>query len=148
MALALPVRPREGDAAWFSGVGDARTVTLSTPLRLSSASSRLTFDLWYDTEPTDVVTLEASSDGGSTWQELKHWSGWSGKKWGKASADLAGLTGDVTLRWRYTSDTLYQGRGVYVDGIRVTTQGRTVFDDSRPRDADAVQPAGWTAATT
>ena len=84
MALAIPVRPREGRTAWFSGVGDARTATLTVPVQLSSAPSRLTFDLWYDTEQTDVVTLEASSDGGSTWQELAHWSGWSGKKWGTA----------------------------------------------------------------
>jgi CubicO group peptidase (beta-lactamase class C family) len=148
MALALPVRPREGDTAWFSGVGDARTVTLSTPVQLSSAPSRLTFDFWYDTEPTDVVTLEASSDGGSTWQELKHWSGWSGKQWGSQSVDLGALAGAVTLRWRYASDALYQGRGVYVDGIRVTTPGHIVFDDSRQRDADAVQLAGWSASST
>ena len=148
MAMAIPVKPQHGPTAWFSGIGDARTATLTVPVKLGAAPSRLTFDLWYDTEPTDIVTLEASSDGGSSWQELAHWSGWSGKKWGKASVDLAGLTGDVALRWRYTSDTLYQGRGVYVDGIRVTSQGRTVFDDSRPRDADAVQPAGWSAATS
>ena len=80
------------------------------------------------------------------WQELAHWSGWSGKRWGEQSVDLGALTGDVDLRWRYASDALYQGRGVYVDGIQVTSQGRTVFDDSRPRDADAVQPAGWSAS--
>ena len=148
LALALPVRPREGRTAWFSGVGDARTVTLSVPVQLSSAPSRLTFDLWYDTEPTDVVTLEASSDGGSTWQELTHWSGWSGKKWGSQSVDLAALDGAVILRWRYASDALYQGRGVYVDGIRVTSRGRVAFDDSRQRHADAVQLAGWSASAT
>jgi CubicO group peptidase (beta-lactamase class C family) len=148
MALALPVRPQEGHTAWFSGVGDARTVTLSTPVQLGSAPSRLTFDLWYDTEPTDVVTLEASSDGGSTWQELKHWSGWSGKRWGSQYVDLDGLEGAVTLRWSYASDALYQGRGVYVDGIRVTSPGAVLFDDSRQRDAEAVQLAGWSASAT
>ena len=117
-------------------------------MQLSSAPSRLSFDLWYDTEPTDVVTLEASSDGGSTWQELRHWSGWSGKQWGSQSVDLGALEGPVTLRWRYASDALYQGRGVYVDGIRVTSPGRVVFDDSRRRDADAVQLSGWSASAT
>jgi hypothetical protein len=100
------------------------------------------------TDPTDVVTLEASSDGGSTWQELKHWSGWSGKQWGTQSVDLGVLGGAVTLRWRYASDALYQGRGVYVDGLRVTAPGRVVFDDSRQRDADAVQLSGWSASAT
>jgi hypothetical protein len=62
--------------------------------------------------------------------------------------DLGALRGDVALRWRYVSDALYQGRGVYVDGIEVTSHGRTVFDDSRPRDADAVRPMGWSASST
>jgi hypothetical protein len=35
---------------------------------------------------------------------------------------------------------------VYVDGIRVSSPGHIVFDDSRPRDADAVQLAGWSAS--
>ncbi len=35
---------------------------------------------------------------------------------------------------------------MYVDGIRVTSPGQIVFDDSRQRDADAVQPAGWSAS--
>jgi hypothetical protein len=97
------------------------------------------------------VTLEASPDGGQTWQELGHWSGWSGKRWSKQSVDLAALSGDalsgdVQLRWRYASDALYQGRGVYVDAIRVTSKRRTVFDDSRRRDAQRVRTDGWTAA--
>jgi hypothetical protein len=148
LALALPVRPREGRTAWFSGVGDARTVTLSAPLQLGSPPSRLTFDLWYDTESTDVLTLEASSDGGASWQELDHWSGWSGKRWSSRSVDLGGLEGAVTLRWRYASDALYQGRGVYVDAIRVTAPDRVLFDDSRLRDAEAMQLAGWSASAT
>ena len=148
MALAVPVRPQEGRTAWFSGLGDARTVSLSAPVELSAASARLTFDLWYDTEPTDVVTLEASTDGGSSWQELRRWSGWSGRTWGEQSVDLGALEGPVTLRWRYASDALYQGRGVYVDAIRVTSPGHVDFDDSRAQDADAVQLAGWSASAT
>jgi hypothetical protein len=125
-------------------VGDARTATVTVPVQLPATLSRLSFDLWYDTEETDIVTLEASSDGGGTWQELQHWSGWSGKRWGKQSVDLGSLTGDVQLRWRYTSDALYQGRGVYVDGIHVTSHRHTVFDDSRHHDAQSVLLDGWT----
>jgi hypothetical protein len=143
LAMAIPVDPREGRTAWFSGVGDARTATLTVPVRLKGIPSRLSFDLWYDTEDTDVVTLEASSDGGGTWQELRRWAGWSGKRWSEQSVDLGTLSGDVRLRWRYTSDALYQGRGVYVDAIHVTSQRRTVFDDSRHRDARSVEADGW-----
>jgi len=148
LALAIPVTPREGRTAWFSGVADASTANLTLPVTLSSAPSRLSFDLWYDTEATDVVTLEASSDGGSTWQELERWSGWSGKRWFEESVDLSHITGDVSIRWRYTSDALNQGRGVYVDGLHVTSGPHTVFDDSRRRDAAAVQVTGWSAAST
>jgi CubicO group peptidase (beta-lactamase class C family) len=148
MAMAIPVKPKHGPTAWFSGVGDARTATMTVPVRLRGDSSRLTFDFWYDTERTDVVVLEASSDGGGTWQELDRWSGWSGKKWGSESVDLGTLTGDVQLRWRYTSDALYQGRGVYVDGLRVTSDRKIVFNDARGHDADSVVLSGWTASST
>jgi hypothetical protein len=37
---------------------------------------------------------------------------------------------------------------VYVDGIRVTSSDRVTFDDSRQRDADAMQLAGWSASAT
>jgi hypothetical protein len=118
------------------------------PARLGDAPARLRFDLWYDTEPADVVVLEASPAGTGSWQELARWSGWSGKRWSRQSVPIGTLTGEVAIRWRYTSDALYQGRGVYVDGIRVTSQRRTVFDDSRRRDARSVQTAGWSASST
>jgi hypothetical protein len=98
LALALPVRPTERRSAWFSGVGDARTVSLSAAVQLDGSPSRLTFDLCCDTEPTDVVTLQASTDHGRTWLDMGHRSGW--------------------------------------------------FDDSRARDADAVQLTGWSASAT
>jgi CubicO group peptidase (beta-lactamase class C family) len=148
LALAIPVKPREGRTAWFSGVGDARTATLTVPVKLQGEPSRLSFDLWYDTEETDIVTLESSSDGGATWQEFEHWSGWSGKRWHRESVDLSALSGDVQLRWRYSSDPLYQGRGVYVDGIHIGSGQHTVFDDSRRRDASTVQVDGWGPSTT
>lgn len=148
MAMAIPVKPKHGPTAWFSGVGDARTATLTMPVRLRGDSSRLRFDLWYDTERTDVVVLESSSDGGGTWQELDRWSGWSGKEWRRESVDLGTLTGDVQLRWRYTSDALYQGRGVYVDGVTVTSERKIVFNDSRRPDADSVVTSGWNASAT
>jgi hypothetical protein len=62
--------------------------------------------------------------------------------------DLGALQGAVTLRWRYASDALYQGRGVYVDALRATSAGKVVFDDSRLGDAGAVQLSGWSASAT
>ena len=148
LSLAIPVQPTQGHQAWFSGIGDARTATLTVPLSLPTGTSRLSFDLWYDTDPADEVSLESSIDGGATWQQLRWWSGWSGKAWQGQSVDLPGLSGDVQVRWRYTCDALYQGRGVYVDAVRVSDGHRVSFDDSRRNDAQTVRTQGWAPSST
>jgi CubicO group peptidase (beta-lactamase class C family) len=156
LALAIPVRPRSGPSDYFSGTVDATTATLAVPLSVPAPGARLTFDLWYDTEESDVGRLESSSDNGASWQPLPFslaadgcacpvaggsFSGFEGRRWLRASATVpAGVTG---VRWRYTTDALYQGRGVYVDGIRVTGPHGPLFDDRRPADAARVQLGGW-----
>ncbi|MDH2416187.1 serine hydrolase [Nocardioides sp. CER19] len=149
LARALAVHPLVGDDAWFSGVGDARTVTLSAP---ATSGGALSFGLWYDTEAGyDIVSLEASTDDGSTWSPVPFSmrdgpvetdtdgtvSGFGGRRWHHAGATLptAGSAGDgVLVRWRYASDSLYQGRGVYVDDVRV---------DGEPVADSAFTTTGW-----
>lgn len=88
LARAIPVRPVGGGTAWYSGMSDATTSTLTLPaistpttpvaaseLPASTSAStskppslRLDFALWCDTEPdADVLTLQRSDDGGLTW---------------------------------------------------------------------------------
>jgi CubicO group peptidase (beta-lactamase class C family) len=141
LALAIPVRPESGPVDYFSGTADATSATLGVPLRAPAAGARLSFDLWYDTEESDVCYLEASSDGGASWQPLASFSGFEGRKWLRESAVVPDGTTD--LRWRYTTDAIEEGRGVYVDGIRVTGPHGTLFDDRRPADAARVQLGGW-----
>lgn len=142
LALAIPVRPVSGPTDYFSGTADATSATLGVPASVPAAGARLTFDLWYDTEPTDVGYLEASPDGGVSWQTLASFSGFEGRRWLRQSIAVPGGTTD--LRWRYTTDALNEGRGVYVDGIRLTgPHGALLFDDRRPADAARVQLAGW-----
>ncbi|SFC56220.1 CubicO group peptidase, beta-lactamase class C family [Nocardioides terrae] len=149
LARALAVHPIEGDEAWFSGVGDARTVTLSMP---AASGGALSFGLWYDTEGgSDILSLEASADGGATWSPVPFSmragpvetrtdgtiSGFGGRRWHRATAALptAGPSGNgVLVRWRYASDSLYQGRGVYVDDVRV---------DREPVADSAFASTGW-----
>ncbi|MGW1818433.1 serine hydrolase [Streptomyces sp. NPDC002125] len=167
MARAVPVRPVRGGTSWFSGMASAANATLALPaLRLTSARTVLNCALWWDTEPaSDFLRLEVSSDSGASWQPVPFTtvptqgerpreplphpdgsvSGWSGRLWHRVEADLSGRQGtDVRLRWRYTTDQLYVGRGVYVDGIRVEGGGRTLFDGNRPGDAGRVEATGWT----
>lgn len=56
------------------------------------------------------------------------------------------LPGPVArLRWRYTTDRRYVGRGVYVDGLRLFDgTGRPVFDEARPADGSRIEANGWT----
>jgi len=157
LALALPVRPRQGADAWFSGVGDSRTATLTVPvdLRPEDGPVRLESDLWFDTEPlSDTVSLQVSNDGGDSWSLVRTWSGDGDRRWHDETVPLGAYAGadgaphELLLRWRYSSDALYQGRGVYVDDIRVTGQRGPVFDDDRAGDAGLVITDGWVRSRT
>jgi len=158
VARAVPVRPVRGRTAWFSGMGHARTATLTLPVTTPAAGARLDFALWYDTEPTlDVVALESSTDNGQTWTAAPFRlsaesstvdtdgtvSGWGGRRWHAATADLPGGTA-LLLRWRYQTDTGLQGRGAYVDAVRITAgHHRVLFDDRRPADTALLHPDGF-----
>ncbi|MFB6874362.1 serine hydrolase [Streptomyces sp. NPDC056323] len=169
MARAVAVRPARGRTAWFSGMASAASATLTLPpLRIASSHARLSSALWWDTEPgSDFLFLEASADAGATWQPLPFTtvptsqkplpepephptgavSGWSGRVWHRLDADLAVWHGkEVRLRWRYTTDQLYVGRGAYVNAVRVEDGNRTLFDESRPADAARIEALGWTAS--
>jgi CubicO group peptidase (beta-lactamase class C family) len=152
LALSLGVGPRHGKDAWFSGTTDAATTTLALPVAVPAAGAKLAFDLFVDTEDTDLLYLESSTDG-TTWTKVPFTirdrgtvidtdgstSGSGDRHWHQVSADVSG--GDQTLRWRYTSDPLYQGRGVYVDGVKLT-DGRTVLFDGE-RSPEAFTATGW-----
>ncbi|MEU1319674.1 serine hydrolase [Streptomyces tibetensis] len=161
MARAVPVRPARGRTAWFSGMALSTTATLALPaLDTSAGRARLRCALWWDTEPgVDVLALEASTDGDTSWQPVpfttsrggrdpeRHPSGsvtgWSGRVWHQLTADVPARQ-ELTLRWRYTTDRLYVGRGCYVDGLRVEAAGDVLFDERRPADAARLSAAGWT----
>ncbi|MGW6360388.1 serine hydrolase [Streptomyces sp. NPDC055092] len=158
----MAVRPAHGRAAWFSGMASATSATLTLPaLDVTSDTASLGCDLWWDTEPhSDFLYLEVSADAGATWQPLPFTTtrkgadaedhpkgtadGWSGRTWHRLTAALGAFKGGtIRLRWRYTTDQLYVGRGVYVDGVRVTDGRRTVFDETRPSDAGRIEAVGW-----
>lgn len=157
-ARALPVRPPDGDG-WYSGTGDKRRATLALPLDSSARhqltkAGRATFKLWYDTESTDTGTFEASTDHGKHWKKVPidlkagdhSWStdgkvsGFSGRRWADVSADLPDKV--TNLRWRYVTDPLYEGQGIYLNAVRVQANGgQTVFDQSR--QSGKFRPHGW-----
>ncbi|HMM96217.1 serine hydrolase [Phycicoccus sp.] len=153
LAMAMPVDPRRGRTAWYSGGENGTTSTLTAPVAVPERGARLGFDLFVDTESTDVLTLETSADGGSTWSPLPFAvrdrgpqeqtdgtiSGEHGRHWMQARADLP--AGHLLLRWRMATDALYLGRGVLVDGVRVTGGHRVLLDGER--HGDRFVTAGW-----
>jgi CubicO group peptidase (beta-lactamase class C family) len=156
LARAIPVRPAAGRTAWFSQMKDKTTATLTAPV---TGATKLSFDLWYDTEESDLGVLETTSDG-TTWTPApfslrsghNEWtvngtfSGFSDRRWAKATATLP--AGTTSVRWRYTTDPLYEGRGVYVDGVRATNgSGHTVLDGERPADAARFVADGWVVSS-
>ncbi|MFI5673370.1 serine hydrolase [Streptomyces cellulosae] len=163
LARAVPVRPPHGRTAWFSGTASATTATLTLPaLDTTSDGPRLRGAVWWDTEPrSDVLVLESTADGGGTWQPVPFTTtrrgshpqehpagsvtGWSGRRWYRLTADLPAAR-RLTLRWRYTTDRLYVGRGAYVDGLRVETADGVLFDEARPADGARIEARGWTVS--
>ncbi|MGW0335744.1 serine hydrolase [Streptomyces sp. NPDC003011] len=162
MARAVAVRPRHGRTAWFSGMATATAATLTLPaLDTSPGDARLRCALWWDTEQADVLVLESSADGGANWQPLPFTTrragspprqhpagtvtGFSGRVWHRLAADLPAAR-RLSLRWRYATDRLYVGRGVYVDGLRIEAADGVLFDEARPADSARIEAAGWTAS--
>ncbi len=155
--LAHPMTGFTKGSAWYSGIGDLMTNDLTVPVTLDG-SGELVLDLWFHTEPTDRLHVEASTDGGATWDPLTGTLTAAGQtrevpgsisgdglgRWWEGRFDLGDRSGDVELRLRYATDTFYSGRGVYLDRIRVTDGGAVAFDDWDLADRDTVRAEGWT----
>ncbi|WP_318306064.1 serine hydrolase [Amycolatopsis solani] len=145
LARAMAVRPQAGNDAWTSTLGNASVATLSTrPFTTDSDQARVSFYAFVDTEgPTDPLQLQASTDG-VNWQPIAlsvsgpgapsgsvtSLSGHGHRAWWKVIATLPHAAA-VSLRWRYSTDPGYTGRGVSVDGVKVTESGRSLLDGER-----------------
>jgi CubicO group peptidase (beta-lactamase class C family) len=153
LARAMAVRPVRGPDAWFSGIGNSTTATLTTPVLHPSGATRVDFAAFVDTEATDPLVLEASADG-VTWQPVPlqasgpgapvstvtALSGHGPRSWWRVTAQLP-AAGQVVLRWRYTTDSSYTGRGVSIDGVRVTSTNGILLDGERA--FPSLSAIGW-----
>ncbi|GGB76387.1 beta-lactamase [Knoellia flava TL1] len=156
LGRALPITPRGSHVAWETQSRHATNAVLSVPLALPASGARLGFDLVAETEETDVLRVESTSDG-TTWTlvplDIRHpgdtregaedgsVSGTPGeRRWTQVRAELDG--GTTAVRWRYTTDGNTLGRGVSVSRVRVVGQGGPVVDSD---DSTATFAAsGWT----
>ncbi|MGA8115395.1 MAG: serine hydrolase, partial [Actinocatenispora sp.] len=159
LGLAVPVRPAAGRSAWFSRTDNAAN-TLTVPLSWPTERARLSFQFWYDTENIfDTVTLASSPDGTTftalpcslhggkyRWDSAGTFTGFGGRRWLTVEADLP--EGTTAVRWTYEADTNSQGRGVYVDAVRVRAGHGTIFDSERRSDDARIVAEGWAPAAT
>lgn len=157
LSQALAVKPADGQTSWYSDIRDASTATLTVPVAVPAEGARLTFDLFQHSENTDLLYLESTKDNGVTWQPVPFslrdgadvvttngsYGGTASRDWWRASADLAG--GIQQVRWRYKTDSLYFGRGVNVDGVRVMAGDRTIVNGER--HPELFTAAGWRPAS-
>jgi CubicO group peptidase (beta-lactamase class C family) len=155
LARAMAVQPAVGRDAWTSTLGNASVATLRTqPFTTQSDQARVTFYAFVDTEgSTDPLQLQVTTDG-VNWQpialsvsgpgapsgDVTSLSGHGHRAWWRVAATLpAGSS--VSLRWRYSTDPNYTGRGVSVDGVKVTESGRSLLDGERNPAAFVAE--GW-----
>jgi immune inhibitor A len=126
---------------WWSNRGDMSDTTLQRSLDLRNVHhATLHFSDWYDIEKDyDYGYVEASRDGGKTWNTLKtqdttstnpyganYRNGFTGgsKDWRLETADLSAYAGHKALiRFQYITDDIYNGQGWLLSGISVPEIG-------------------------
>ena len=158
----LPDDPRSGDWALWSNRGNQSDMTLTRSFDLGGVTGpiEMAFWVWYDIEEDwDYAYLEASTDGGQTWEILRTtsstasnpmgssygwaYTGFSGggeqARWMEERVDLSDYAGEQLLvRFEYVTDASINGNGLLVDDIAVPAIGYS--EDFEAADG------GWEAA--
>jgi immune inhibitor A len=162
-AVLVNLPPQEetidvGDAAsgskyFYSGQGDDRTATVTSPAFTVPAGGQLTAKVNYDIETDwDYAYAEVSTDGGTTFTPVhtnlstsanpnnqndgEGITGSSSDAWVDLTADLSAYAGkSAKLRFRMFNDAASHGIGFKVDDIAVGSALTTGVEDDAP---------GWT----
>lgn len=167
LAHAMAVYPVSGSDAWFSDTGNLSdlgdtgnlggaglgSATLTTRPLSPRGPVQVSFDAFVDTAMTAPLVLESSTDG-TTWQPvpvraegpgapagpIAALSGRGHRSWWRMTAELPAAS-RVILRWRHTAVTASPGRGVYVDGVRITSRDEVLVDADG--NASSLSATGW-----
>jgi hypothetical protein len=133
----------QGTYSWWSNRGDQSNSTLTRALDLRNATApTLEFSAWFEIEDGwDYAYVEASTDGGQTWQVLPGkytttdnpvgnafgpgWTGASGAsdrpKWVEESVDLSAYAGEeILLRFEMVTDDAVNKPGLLIDNLRIS----------------------------
>ncbi|GAB2652224.1 serine hydrolase domain-containing protein [Saccharopolyspora gloriosae] len=159
MAESLAVRPTRGSREWAAPAAAPATLT-TRELGPVAGPAEVTFDSFVDTQRdgdgVDALTVESSADGGRSWRRVpvtaagagapdgpqQELAGSGHRAWWQVRGTVDAQPGQrVQLRWRYSPDDQYVGRGVLLDGISVADQRRTLLDGEREPGGLVAQ--GW-----
>jgi immune inhibitor A len=150
--------PPSATHAWYSGMGDDYKAVLSRTVAVPAGTTTFAYKTWYEAElDYDYVFLQASTDGGQTWDTLKTYTGTSGAPddhafgsgatdvaepvWISDSASLSPYAGKtITLRFKYTGDSGVTGRGVELDDLSIVNGATTLLSDN----VEGADDNGWT----
>ncbi|UWE10526.1 serine hydrolase domain-containing protein [Actinacidiphila bryophytorum] len=155
LSQAMRVAAPGGGPLWFSGQPGGTTSTLTTGPLTATAPVDVDFSAFVNTESTDLLTVEDSADGGATWQALPlsvtgegapagsptSLSGQSVRAWWHVHAQVPQQAGPLQIRWRYATDPVYEGRGVDLARLSVTSCGHPV-----PGAAQLAATGAWQQA--
>jgi hypothetical protein len=106
-----------------------------------------------DSETTDFLALEASTDGtswtavpmdvsgpGAPDKTVNSLAGSGHRSWWKVDVRIPHAA-EITLRWRFTTDTRYTGRGIHLDGLLVTDSVHMLLNGEK--EPHKLQADGW-----
>jgi immune inhibitor A len=148
---------------WWSNRGDDSDMMLTHAFDLSGVGeATLEFWTWYDLEEDwDYAYVEASTDGGETWEILRTPSGtptnpngnsfgwaYTGRsgggdvaEWIQERVDLSAYTGqEVLIRFEYITDDAVNRPGFVLDDVAIPEAG--YFSDFE-KDGEEWEPAGF-----
>lgn len=164
-APVIATDARSGEGIYWSNRGDMSDTMLTRSFDLSSVqSASLEYAIWFDLEQDlDYGYVEASTDGGATWDTLRgnHTTdtnpngtnfghGYTGSSSAQPGADAQGwltdsvdltpyVGGEVQVRFEYITDDGYNAGGLALDDISLEAIN---WQDDAESDA-GWQEAGW-----
>ena len=155
LAHLTPAEPPTGDYVWYSNRGDKSDFSLTRSFDLTDLdSATLDYRIWYQLDNLyDYAYLEASPDGGRTWEILNTGYGTdsnprgqalgfgytgSTNEWLSESINLNPYTGqEIIIRFQLITDFTINRDGVQLDDITIPELG--YFDGAED------ESGGWDA---
>jgi hypothetical protein len=158
----LPISPGDEGAFWWSNTGDGINTTLTREVDLTGATNpALTFEAWYDIEPSyDRGYVSVSTDNGTTWRampststnsddpvEVYYGPGFDGRsgdpleaEWIVETVDLNEFMGTkILLRFEYVTDGGTHGEGWAIRNVSSTSDSGA----GGQLEGDAWTADGW-----